>query len=83
MRQFSKRKNNNTFKIGIVGHGFVGQAVEYAFTHPLVEFQLFDPKYNTSVDDLEDVTPEDAPHWTSSFLHRHHQTMTDQSTHRS
>ena len=40
----------------------MGQAVEYAFTHPLVEFQLFDPKYNTSVDDLEDVTPEDAPH---------------------
>ena len=62
MRQFNKRKNNNTFKIGIVGHGFVGQAVEYAFTHPLVEFQLFDPKYDTSVDDLKDVTPEDAPH---------------------
>jgi lactate dehydrogenase-like 2-hydroxyacid dehydrogenase len=22
------------FRLGIVGHGFVGQAVDYAFTHP-------------------------------------------------
>ena len=40
------------FKIGIVGHGFVGQAVDYAFTHPHVEKFYVDPKYNTSIDDL-------------------------------
>ncbi len=40
------------FKIGIVGHGFVGQAVDYAFTHPHVEKFYVDPKYSTSIDDL-------------------------------
>ena len=40
------------FKIGIVGHGFVGQAVDYAFTNPLVEKFYVDPKYNTNIDDL-------------------------------
>ena len=40
------------FKLGIVGHGFVGQAVDYAFTNPLVEKFYADPKYNTNIDDL-------------------------------
>ena len=40
------------FKLGIVGHGFVGQAVDYAFTNPLVEKFFVDPKYNTTIDDL-------------------------------
>lgn len=39
-------------KIGIVGHGFVGQAVDYAFTHPHVEKFYVDPKYDTTIDDL-------------------------------
>lgn len=39
-------------KIGIVGHGFVGKAVEYGFSHPEVTLQIVDPKYNTTVDDL-------------------------------
>lgn len=45
-------------KVGIVGHGFVGKAVEYGFNHPQVEIQIIDPKYGTSVDDLSecDVT---------------------------
>lgn len=47
----------NPFRMGIVGHGFVGQAVEYAFTHPMVDFKLIDPKYNTSVDDLKEYDP--------------------------
>lgn len=62
MRQFERRFNNNTFKVGIVGHGFVGQAVEYAFSHPLVEFQLFDPKYSTDVEDLKEMPADDVPH---------------------
>jgi len=40
------------FKLGIVGHGFVGQAVDYAFTNPLVEKFYVDPKYGTTIDDL-------------------------------
>jgi UDPglucose 6-dehydrogenase len=46
------------FRIGIVGHGFVGQAVEYAFTHPLVDFNYYDPRYETSVDSLADIPAE-------------------------
>lgn len=44
-------------KIGIVGHGFVGGAVDYAFTHKEVEKFYVDPKYNTTVDDLVDWKP--------------------------
>ena len=40
------------FKIGIIGHGFVGQAVEYGFTHPAVAHKFIDPKYDTDIDDL-------------------------------
>ena len=40
------------FKLGIVGHGFVGQAVDYAFTNPIVEKFYVDPKYNTDIDQL-------------------------------
>jgi len=32
-------------KIMIIGHGFVGQAVDYGFTHPKVEKMVIDPKY--------------------------------------
>ena len=49
------------FLIGIVGHGFVGQAVEYAFMHPIVDFALFDPKHNTSLDDLSYKTLDETP----------------------
>jgi len=47
----------NPFRMAIVGHGFVGQAVEYAFTHPMVDFKLIDPKYNTSIDELSNYDP--------------------------
>ena len=40
------------FKIGIVGHGFVGKAVDYGFTHPNVEKFYVDPLYGTTIDDL-------------------------------
>lgn len=39
-------------KIGIVGHGFVGKAVDYGFTHKDVEKYIIDPKYNTAIDHL-------------------------------
>ena len=44
-------------KIGIVGHGFVGGAVDYAFTHPEIEKFYVDPKYNTTIDDLLNWEP--------------------------
>lgn len=39
-------------KVGIVGHGFVGKAVEYGFTHPKVETKVVDPIYGTTARDL-------------------------------
>ena len=47
-------KSDTRLRLGIVGHGFVGSAVEYAFMHPMVEIMAVDPKHGTTVDDLLD-----------------------------
>jgi len=44
-------------KMGIVGHGFVGKAVDYAFTHVEIEKFYVDPKYGTTIDDLLEWEP--------------------------
>ena len=44
-------------KLGIVGHGFVGKAVDFGFSVK-VEKKIIDPKYNTSIDDLVDFKPD-------------------------
>lgn len=44
-------------RIGIVGHGFVGGAIDFAFTHAGVEKFYVDPKHGTTVDDLIDFQP--------------------------
>lgn len=49
---------DNPLRLGIVGHGFVGKAVDYAFHHPLVKQFWADPKYGTSVDDLINEDPD-------------------------
>ena len=49
---------NNPLRMGIVGHGFVGKAVEYAFTHDMIEHYLVDPKYDTTIDDLIAENPQ-------------------------
>lgn len=49
---------SDKFKLGIVGHGFVGKAVDYGFTHPMVETFRVDPKYDTSIDDLTAWQPD-------------------------
>jgi UDPglucose 6-dehydrogenase len=36
----------NKKKIVIIGHGFVGKAVDYGFTHPNIEKVIVDPKYD-------------------------------------
>lgn len=39
-------------KIAIVGHGFVGKAVHYGFTHVDNKFFIVDPIYDTSIEDI-------------------------------
>ena len=48
----------NPLRMGIVGHGFVGKAVEYAFYHPMVEHFIVDPILNTDIDQLVDYKPQ-------------------------
>ena len=38
-------------KITIIGHGFVGKAIDYAFQDD-VEKQIIDPKYGVGLDDV-------------------------------
>lgn len=44
----------NKVNIAIVGHGFVGKAVEYGFSTPTVDLTIIDPKEGTDITDLED-----------------------------
>jgi UDPglucose 6-dehydrogenase len=44
-------------KMGIIGHGFVGKAVDFGFSVN-VEKTIIDPNYNTSIDDLKKNIPE-------------------------
>lgn len=41
------------FKLAIIGHGFVGKAVDYGFSHPSVKKQLIDPNYGTTIKDID------------------------------
>ena len=45
-------------KVAIIGHGFVGKAVDYGFSNPKVEKRIFDPKYGTTSDDIKNL-----PNW--------------------
>ena len=40
-------------KILIVGHGFVGKAVDYGFSTTNVEKTIIDPKYDTRIEDVD------------------------------
>jgi len=42
-------------KIAIIGHGFVGKAVDYGFSNPDVEKRILDPKYFSTDDDQKDL----------------------------
>ena len=44
-------------KVGIVGHGFVGKAVDFGFSVN-VDKIIIDPIYNTNIKDLEEVNPD-------------------------
>ena len=52
------KRREERFKLGIVGWGFVGQAVDYAFTTDSVDKFIVDPKYNNNtLTDLVDWSP--------------------------
>ena len=57
-REDKKVSMENPFRLGIVGHGFVGKAVSYAFNNPLIATYIVDPKYDTTIDGLLDFNPE-------------------------
>ena len=53
-----KRREKN-FKVGIIGHGFVGKAVDYCFSAQGVEKFIVDPKENdNTLQDLCDWEPQ-------------------------
>jgi UDPglucose 6-dehydrogenase len=41
-------------KMAIIGHGFVGKAVDYGFSSSKIEKFIIDPKYGTKIEDLVD-----------------------------
>jgi UDPglucose 6-dehydrogenase len=43
-------------KIAVIGHGFVGKAVSYAFTIPSNTVQVIDPIYNSHISELDEDT---------------------------
>jgi len=53
-----RKKKIKGLRIGIVGHGFVGQAVEFGFKNNNNDIKVIDPRHNTSVHDLEEFKPD-------------------------
>ena len=45
-------------RVAIVGHGFVGKAVDYSIQHPKVRKLIIDPLYNNTVKALNNFDPE-------------------------
>lgn len=43
---------SNKLKLAIIGHGFVGKAVDYGFNNPNIKKYIIDPKYNTDIKSL-------------------------------
>lgn len=50
--------HNRTPLIGIVGHGFVGKAVDYGFSQRDVKKFIVDPNIDTNIDDLSKFDPD-------------------------
>ncbi len=53
------RRKPQKLKMGIIGNGFVGQATGYAFSTPMVDKMIVDPKYSdNTLDDLIAYQPQ-------------------------
>ena len=39
-------------KVAVIGHGFVGKAVDYGFSNPVVEKKILDPNYGSTPEDV-------------------------------
>ena len=48
---------NKELKLAIIGHGFVGKAVDWGFDKNVEKF-LIDPKLETKIQDLKDFNPD-------------------------
>ena len=46
----------NIMKIGIIGYGFVGKALDNAL-HEYVDVKKVDPKLNSTIEDLKEFSP--------------------------
>lgn len=55
--EYQPRRKQEKLKIAIIGHGFVGKAVDYAFSLDTVEKYIVDPLYNTTLADLAEFQP--------------------------
>lgn len=52
------KRREHRFKLGIIGHGFVGKAVDYIFSTPMVDKFVVDPKYTeNTIKDLCEWEP--------------------------
>lgn len=52
------KRPEQRFKLGIIGHGFVGKAIDYAFSTDYVDKFVVDPKYSgNTLQDLIDWQP--------------------------
>ena len=50
-------KKNKNIKVAIIGHGFVGNAMDYGFKKN-IEKKIIDPLYNSNIDDLIEFNPQ-------------------------
>ena len=49
---------NRNLLVGIVGHGFVGKAVDYGFSQRNVDKFIVDPLYDTTIEELSAFDPD-------------------------
>ena len=52
-----KEKNKGALKLGIIGHGFVGKAMDFGFSINVEKF-IVDPQIGTNIDQLKNFSPQ-------------------------
>lgn len=54
VQAFTDKSNMMKLKLAVIGHGFVGGAVDYGFNNSNVEKFIIDPKLGTDINDVPD-----------------------------